>query len=279
MIESGTRFVAFAGSRVRIDYRGDLAREIVEFLYAGIHDASEHPLQGRVKVEVDAATQLIAVHESGELYYQGAHQADAARALQESVSHSLASGSVGGLLLHSAAVSRHGQIVLLPGASGAGKTTLTGHLVSRGEFRYVTDELSFVTEGARNVTGLPRPMSVKASGRHAVAGLRDARDWSVWVSPVVTLLRPPPPQSDVDEGQALGLVIFPQYRSDAERRLARLTPAECGLRVMACLLNARNLPDHGFPAVAALSRLAPAYSLLYDDAVWASAQIEALTID
>jgi hypothetical protein len=49
--------------------------------------------------------------------------------------------------------------------------------------------------------------------------------------------------------------------------------------VMACLLNARNLPDHGFPGVAALSRLAPAYSLLYDDAVWASAQIEALTID
>ena len=42
-----------------------------------------------------------------------------------------------------------------------------------------------------------------------------------------------------------------------------LTPAQAGLRLMQCLINARNLPEHGFPEIARLSRRVPAYRMTY----------------
>jgi hypothetical protein len=279
MNETGTRMVAFAGSDLYIEHRGGAAREIVDFVFPGWRDSSIQPTRAGLTVESDASA-LITVRSGAEVCYQGGQQADAARALQERASDALASGSVRGLLLHAAAVSRNGRVALLPGASGAGKTTLTGRLVSRRHFRYLTDELSFVPDGSRTVHALPRPLNVKASGRSGMSALDEAAGWTILASPVATLLRPPAWGAAHRRGTAtLGLAVFPQYQPGAVARLTRLGPAACGLRLMQCLLNARNLRDHGFPAVAALARDTPAYSLVYGDAERASIELESLTRD
>ncbi|NNE69610.1 MAG: hypothetical protein HKN29_04510, partial [Rhodothermales bacterium] len=66
----------------------------------------------------------------------------------------------GFLVLHANAVEKDGRALLLMGASGAGKTTLTRALLGHG-FRLVTDDLGVVDLGAETPRLLPGPGRVK----------------------------------------------------------------------------------------------------------------------
>jgi hypothetical protein len=63
----------------------------------------------------------------------------------------------------------------------------------------------------------------------------------------------------------LTAIVFPLFRADAAFSLSRLSQAEAGMRLMACLVNARNLHDHGFDEVARLCRSVPAYVMEYGE--------------
>lgn len=275
MTEAGTRFVAFAGSRVRIDYRGRTAGDIVEFLFRDVGDTPDDELHGTFAVDSDDEKNLVVVRVESDVRYQGSSAADAARVLQESTSYALAAASVNGLLMHAGAVSLGGRAVLLPGTSGSGKTTLAARLLLGG-FAFLTDELALVLHESRRVLALPRPLNVKAAGRDAVAGLGDAQGWSSLTSTVTTLLQPPAARvlDTIADEQRLVAVVFPRYRTGMTPRLSPLSRSESGLRLMGCLLNARNLPEHGFPAVSAFARLVPAYALEYGDATEAGKYVE-----
>ena len=73
-------------------------------------------------------------------------------------------------------------------------------------------------------------------------------------APNTTLSEPP-----------LGLIIFPNYQANGEFELRQLSKAEAGLELMQCLINARNLSEHGFPEITRLVRSAPAYKMTYAD--------------
>ncbi len=49
-----------------------------------------------------------------------------------------------------------------------------------------------------------------------------------------------------------------------------LTPAQAGWGLMRCLIDARNLPNHGFTAIAQLARQTPARQVRYVDFEWLS---------
>jgi hypothetical protein len=51
----------------------------------------------------------------------------------------------------------------------------------------------------------------------------------------------------------LGLILFPRYRPEAPFELRPLSKAQTGLALMQNLINARNLPQHGFSEVARLT--------------------------
>ena len=59
--------------------------------------------------------------------------------------------------------------------------------------------------------------------------------------------------------------MFPKFEAGAPLRIAAITAAQAGLRLMGCNLNARNLPGSGFGEVGALARAAPAFVLHYGD--------------
>jgi hypothetical protein len=63
----------------------------------------------------------------------------------------------------------------------------------------------------------------------------------------------------------LGLIVFPRYLPGSDLALRPLSKAQAGLALMECLVNARNLPGHGFSEIARLARRAPAYKLNYAD--------------
>lgn len=62
--------------------------------------------------------------------------------------------------VHGAVVERDGHGVLLLGATGSGKSTLTAELLRRG-WRYLTDEMTAVEPDARVLRPYPRPLSLK----------------------------------------------------------------------------------------------------------------------
>jgi hypothetical protein len=61
------------------------------------------------------------------------------------------------------------------------------------------------------------------------------------------------------------MIFFPRYRADTEFSLEKLSPAQTGMSMMACLVNARNLPGDGFRSTVDLARKVPAYSITYPD--------------
>ena len=187
-----------------------------------------------------------------------------AEALLGQVGHHLADKSQGGLLFHSGGVVWGDGGMILPGGIGAGKSTLTAWFLRQG-FTYLTDEMVFVPEGATEFHGFTRPLTIKSSARPAVQALLSADDeGSIWRTPGVDIL----PVSILGAPQVaaqapIRLILFPSFKLGAALNWSPLTKAQTGLRLMECLVNARNLPDHGFAQVARLARLAPAYSLEY----------------
>jgi len=60
-------------------------------------------------------------------------------------------------------------------------------------------------------------------------------------------------------------MIFPVYTAEAALELRRISKARASLELMQCLINARNLPEHGFPAVIQVASEIPAYRMIYSD--------------
>lgn len=260
MSNRASRVVAFGGAIIRIEYAGSLAARIVAFLFRDAEPSDAAPTHGTFRVEQLATDQVVTVSGADVVYYTGADAGEAAYALQDATSYALSAGSAGGLLLHAAAVALNGSGVALPGKTGAGKTTLTAHLVRRG-LQYLTDELVFLRDGGPAMRGFPRPLNVKASGRGAV----DAAGWETLESPSATLVLPPAARLATGTEPCLAAIVFPRFQQGAQARLTPLKAGERGLRLMAMLLNARNLDEHGFPAASELARRTPGYELVYGD--------------
>ena len=59
------------------------------------------------------------------------------------------------------------------------------------------------------------------------------------------------------------LMIFPRFAKSETLSIEPLTPAQAGLELMRCNVNARNLAAHGFDVVSSLARSVPAVVLHY----------------
>ncbi|MEZ5776215.1 MAG: hypothetical protein R3D33_16350 [Hyphomicrobiaceae bacterium] len=75
-------------------------------------------------------------------------------------------------LLHASAVVAEGGAILIVGASGAGKTTLTAGLVAAG-FAYIADDLVPLGEEGRSAGRFPAALAVKAGSWPVVGALHE----------------------------------------------------------------------------------------------------------
>jgi len=265
MSEPGARVISFAGSAVEIRYSGATGRRIVEFLYRDVPEKAE--VEPHVHFLIDGVDDQVRLLRGEEVLYEGDSPGRLANLLLgESIYH-LADRSSGGGVLHAGALSHRGRGLIIPGRSGAGKTTATAWLVRNG-FDYLTDELVFIPEGTRRLLTFTRPLNVKTHGKGALAPHFDFEEHAedLLVSPHATLipLRLINSENRIQQPD-LELIIFIQYRKDAGMKAERLSKAQGGMRLMECLVNARNLPGHGFTDMARLARQVPAWSVEYSD--------------
>ncbi len=269
------RCVTFAGVTFAVEYEGEAAARIFDFLYRRLPSGEG----GAPSLTYRLLQQGSALHlyqEEGLIYRGGDLPLCANLLLGKSCRH-LASASREGLVFHAAVLVWQGLGVLVPGTIGAGKSTLAAWLVERG-LTYLTDELAFVPLGSDRVQGFTRPFNLKPPAldllRREFPGNGLCQRWS---GPGFDMLSP----------ECLGLVaagampplrllLFPHYASQSVPTLRRLTGGQAALALMSTLVNARNLPDHGLGEVARLAGMSTACALHYSAFDQVEGEIEEL---
>jgi hypothetical protein len=214
-----------------------------------------------------------------QLLYRGPRPVHLIQALMQSLTEALTAHCRGQLVLHAAGLA-HGQGgLILCGESGSGKSTLAARLTASG-FDFLTDELVAVSPDSGSMSGLARPLNLKPGAafiwqQHVAEPERERLprldDGTVLLDP--DLLR----AGCVRAAAVPQFLLFPRYTPDAPFAAQRLSPTGALFVLLQRLINAPNLPDHGFAAATRLARQTTAYRLTYSDVNAAAAWVEQLT--
>jgi hypothetical protein len=268
------RSYRFAGTAIQFQAAGGGARRLVQVLFGGLPRDSLLPVSLTYQLVQEGG--LYQVYRDGELEMNTPDEGVVALHLLERASHHFADRCRDGLVLHAACLAYRGKGLLLPGLTGCGKSTLAAWLVQAG-FEHLTDELVYIPlpsdkDAPVVCQGLTRPFNLKPGGlalfAEASARARAGGDAIATsdgeIIPVAHFysraLLPVAPLHEI----ALSSIVFPRYQADGTFQFGALSPAQTALRLMECLVNARNLPDHGLAAAAEVSRAAPGFELRYN---------------
>jgi hypothetical protein len=136
-----------------------------------------------------------------------------------------------------------GGCLLLPGAPGSGKTTLTAGLVAAG-FGYLSDEAALLVGDPLRVLALPLALTVKSGAVDVLAPLFPGLEGlPVHEREDGRRVRYLPPLGSPDRratSHPARWIVFPRYAPDVETRLLPLAKPAALERLLACCLT---LPD------------------------------------
>ncbi len=162
------------------------------------------------------------------------------------------------LPLHSAAVEREGVGLLLPAASGRGKTTLALELAARG-YRYLSDEFAPICLATGQVLPYPRPLQVSAEAARRLLG--SAANLALAAPPFLDdggeerYLLDPQGLLTCGGVAAVRAIVFLEAEFSEEGRLCPLSKAQALERLASCALVYHREADWKRQAVAALTSL------------------------
>ena len=158
------------------------------------------------------------------------------------------------LLVHAGAAEKRGRIVVVPGASGAGKSTVVSALVDRG-WRYVTDEVVALDLESKLVAPYPRAAKVELPAA-VLLGLVEAGAGN----PPDAFRVPFPPASSA----AVAMVVVPSVEPAARVTLEPMRPAEAVSTMAASAWNLSRHRQRGLDVLASLARR-PCYRVRLGD--------------
>jgi hypothetical protein len=136
--------------------------------------------------------------------------------------------------IHAGVVGTGPGCVLLPGAAGSGKSSLTAALVHRG-FRYFSDEVALIEPTTFHVSPMPLAMCIKSTGWDLMARYYPGiLSLPVHVRSDDKVLRyiPPPADSVEQIPMPVSHIIFPRYEEAAPTRIERVKRSEALGRLM-----------------------------------------------
>ncbi len=181
-------------------------------------------------------------------------------------------GALDRVLLHAGAVRLDGGgLVLLPGQSNAGKSTLVAGLVRAGR-GYVTDELIGLDPGTVVATGYRKAISLDPGAWDLFPDVEPASSGTrpEWlIDP--TRLHPDALAGD-DRGE-VSLVVFPRFQDGAATEAEPLSPAQALVELIRHDPAPDPLDPAAFDTLTELVRRTPAYRLTTGDLAPAVARV------
>lgn len=173
-------------------------------------------------------------------------------------------------VIHAAAVSSpDGEIVLLPGPSGQGKSTLAAAFLQRG-WGYLGDETIGVRPGTRDAVGYPKRLALDARSREAI-GLDPTppggRSGFVSAKPDMdpTELRQGVAYLSGDVG-TISRVLFPRFVEGTGVELDDIPPDDAVIELLASTRNLGRAGQVALDGVCDLAASVPVQRLSYSDA-------------
>lgn len=259
--------VSFSGLHVAIQYDSDEVHQFLSLLFEDLHNeagVTKHERVLRIVQTEVAGEYTLSNTECAP--FSGTLGVHFAAMLFDSVIFNLLNRNSHGIAFHAGAVAYQDKVILLPGLSGYGKSSMTACLVTQG-CSYLTDELFFIPSEEQAPT-LPftRPLCIKSGSAIAVKNLVDEHtldnaldDQFGYVIPH-RLLNPEFREIPTSPE----LILIPKYEADTDLRLEKISAAQVSTHLMACDVNGRNLEDHGFRQVVQIARSVPAYRMVYN---------------
>ena len=273
------RTIHFAGNTVRVEFDDPRAGQILDLIIYPFESPGAAAPRAAFRMDVSPQEPVLyTLHHNGNKIYESSGRADTAEMLLSVICHDLAEESRGGMLFHAAGLVWRGQGFLIPGGIAAGKSTFTAWMVSLGA-GYLTDELVYIPWETNTMISFARPLHLKKPSRPILSVFLNydtpgdvvlAGTVSDLVSPAV--LAP----ASVYCQPPVKTILFPHYQAQGGSSWQPLTPAQTGLELMQCLINARNLPDHGFSDAARLARCAAAVKISYSNFSQIEDQVKSL---
>jgi hypothetical protein len=262
-----SRILTFGGSTVRIEHSGKGSAAILEFLFRRFpHDPSAMAPRTVLRLLEDTGDGSFTISNRGAVCCVDRSAAVMASWLLHLTCIELALESRGGsLLLHAAAVAWKGHTLLLPGATGSGKSTLAAFLTARG-FQFLSDELVHLAAASAAIEGFTAPLKIKKPGLGALDGhLTLLSDEPAILTGHDDVLVDPATSRCATGPLPLSAVVFPRYRPRSRFQLKPLSPSQTGLRLMAGILNAGVLPDHGFREAARVAGTTAGFEMTFSN--------------
>ena len=205
----------------------------------------------------------------GDMPFQPVPKAHAMAVFEWGLNWVIANNAHQFLIIHSAVVERNGMAVILPGAPGAGKSTLCAALVSRG-WRLLSDEMALIDSADGGMVPIPRPISLK---NQSVDVIRTFAPDLIFGPPFedtkkgkVVHVRPPSSCVFRAEEKALPQrVVFPKYTAGAGAQLTTVTRGNAFMRLAEQSFNYSVLGSLGFDLLASLVEDCEAADFTYSD--------------
>lgn len=178
------------------------------------------------------------------------------------------------LAVHAAAVELGGEVVVMPAASGAGKTTVAAALVADG-FGYLAEEVvaldpatGAILPYAQSFCLAPGNQSLFEALQPDVGAFSHAQTGHTW------FMHPDRVRPECrSAGGAVTSVVVPAYRPGATVLFDPLTPAETLLNLLSGTMNLDRIGHEGFLRLVELASSVPGYRLEYGDLADASETI------
>lgn len=260
-----THYVSFADNSVAINYDEEAHQSLLDYLFGDLDNRETVRPLSRMRILRTGEADNTRLEQDGSKLYTGDCRATLARTLVEKTLYALVDKDDSGLAFHAAAVCAGNTGILIPGHSGAGKSTLAVWLATRG-FNYLTDELVHVPLGTSRIEAFTRPINLKQNGCRMLEDEFDIRDTGDRILKNKRLSIVPHRMINPSHRKLkpeIEFILFPNLISEGEHRLEPLSKAQAGLKLVECLVNGRNIANHGIDQVSRIARNVPAYMLHY----------------
>ena len=276
---SGTYTAGLFSVTIKIDYNGAEARAFLDFLLGDLPGDSDLPVSTRrFAVVIVGKPQKMSLWLGERQLYFGESAQEMAYILINEIVYECITASSGHQAFHAAGLTAAGQGILLPGKSGSGKSSIAAWLTAQG-CTYLSDELVLLAPD-RRLLPLTRPLCLKPPSFAALQQKIAIKEEDILAGPKGVMIphrllnptwQPANPQ--------LTTIIFPEFVAGHPASLTPISSAKSCMQLLACHVNARNIPGHGFAELAEICRTSTSYELKFGDFSSLSAAFAPLLAD